>query len=168
MFTLLTSLVSFLSGGLPRVLDFFQDKSDKKHELALAQMQMERELALKKAGLEIEERIAHIQTEQIQINAEVTNNQTALQEKQALYQHDIAIGEGASQWVINARAATRSIITYGMFGMFCFVEVFGFFYAWRTGVAFDVALNNLWDDDAQIIFSSIVSFWFGSQAFAKK
>jgi hypothetical protein len=168
MFTLLTTVVSFLSGGLPRLLDFFQDKSDKKHELALAQMQTERELALKKAGLEVEERIAHIQTEQVQINADVSNNQTALQERQALYAHDIAIGQGASQWVVNLRAMVRPAITYGMFLMFAFVEIFGFVYAWKTGVAFDVALNNLWDDDTQTIWASIVSFWFGTQAFSKK
>jgi hypothetical protein len=44
MFTLLTTLVSFLAGGLPKLMDFFQDKSDKKHELELAKMQTEREM----------------------------------------------------------------------------------------------------------------------------
>ena len=41
MMTLITTLISFLSGGLPKLLDFFQDKQDKKHELALAQLQSE-------------------------------------------------------------------------------------------------------------------------------
>jgi hypothetical protein len=167
MLTLFSSLISFLMGGLPKILEFFQDKSDKKHELAMAAMQTERELTLKKAGLEAQERIEHIQTEQIQINAEVTNNQTAMQERQALYAHDIALGQGASTWVINMRAATRSVITYGMFLMFMFVEVFGFYYAWHTDVAFTVALDNLWDDETQIIWACIVSFWFGGQAFKK-
>ncbi len=31
--TLLSTLISFLMGGLPKFLDFFQDRSDKKHEL---------------------------------------------------------------------------------------------------------------------------------------
>ena len=168
MLTLLSTLISFLMGGLPKLLDFFQDRADKMHELALAQMQIQRELELRKAGFEAQERIEHIQTEQIQINAEVTNAQTAMQERQALYAHDIALGQGASTWVINVRAATRSVITYGMFVMFMFVEVFGFYYAWHTGVAFDVALNHLWDDDTQIIWSCIVSFWFGGQAFKSK
>ena len=167
MLTLFSSLISFLMGGLPKILEFFQDRADKKHELALAAMQTERELTLKKAGLEAQERIEHIQTEQIQINADVTNAQTAMQERQALYAHDIALGQGASVWVINMRAATRSVITYGMFAMFMFVEVFGFYYAWHTDVAFTVALDNLWDDDTQIIWACIVSFWFGGQAFKK-
>ncbi len=168
MLTLFSSLISFLMGGLPKILELFQDRADKKHELALAAMQTERELTLKKAGLEAQERIEHIQTEQIQINAEVTNNQTAMQERQALYAHDIALGQGASTWVTNMRAATRSVITYGMFIMFMFVEVFGFYYAWHTDVAFDVALNHLWDDETQIIWACIVSFWFGGQAFKSK
>jgi hypothetical protein len=167
MLTLFSSLISFLMGGLPKILEFFQDRADKKHEIALAAMQTERELTLKKAGLEAQERIEHIQTEQIQINAEVTNAQTAMQERQALYAHDIALGQGASTWVTNMRAATRSVITYGMFAMFMFVEIFGFYYAWHTNVEFTVALDSLWDDETQIIWACIVSFWFGGQAFKK-
>ena len=168
MLTLFSTLISFLMGGLPRILDFFQDRSDKKHELELAQMQIARELEMRKMGFEAQERVEHIHTEQLQIQADVTNAQTALQERQALYAHDIALGQGASTWVINMRAATRSVITYGMYAMFMFVEVFGFYYAWHTGVAFDVAMDQLWDDETQIIWACIVSFWFGGQAFKSK
>jgi len=168
MLTLFSTVISFLSGGLPSILNFFQDRSDKKHELELAQLQMQRELELKKAGLEIEERIAHIQTEQIQINADVANAQTAVQERQALYAHDIAIGQGASQWVINARAIVRPAITFGMFALLVFVDCFGFYYAWKTGVDFQIAMDQLWDDETQIIWASVVAFWFGTQAFSKK
>ena len=168
MMTLFSTLLSFLMGGLPKLFDFFQDRADKQHEIALAQMQTERELTLRKAGLEAQERIEHIQTEQIQINAEVTNAQTAMQERQALYAHDIAIGQGASQWVVNARAMVRPAITYGLFVLFAFVEIFGFWFAYHKEVPFDVALNLLWDNETQIIWASVVSFWFGTQAFGKK
>ena len=168
MLTLLSTLLSFLMGGLPKLLEFFQDRSDKAHELALAAMQTERELALKKAGLDAQERIEHIQTEQVQINADVTKAQTALQERQALYAHDIEISKGASQWVINARAMVRPAITYGLFVLFAFVEIFGFWFAYHKEVPFDVALDLLWDNETQIIWASVVSFWFGTQAFGKK
>ena len=59
MLTLLSTLISFLMGGLPKILDFFQDRADKLHELALAQMQITRELELRKAGFEAQERIEH-------------------------------------------------------------------------------------------------------------
>lgn len=42
MLTLLSTLLSFLMGGLPKLLEFFQDRADKAHELALAQMQITR------------------------------------------------------------------------------------------------------------------------------
>jgi hypothetical protein len=160
MFTLLTTLVSFLAGGLPKLMDYFQDKSDKAHELELVKMQTERELQMLKEGYVAQARVEEIRTEQIEI-------QSAEKEREALYAHDIAIGQGAAQWVINARAFTRSFITYGLFILFAFVEIFGFMYAWRTGVDFTVALDNLWDNETQIIWASVVSFWFGTQAFKK-
>lgn len=168
MITLLTTLLSFLAGGLPKLLDFFQDRSDKAHEIKLAQMQIERELELRKAGFEAQARVEEIRTDQLTINAEVSTQQIALQEKQALYAHDIAIGQGASRWVINARALVRPVITYGMFTLLCFINVFGAAYAWKIGTPFETVIANLWDNDTQIIWASIISFWFGSQAFSKK
>jgi hypothetical protein len=161
MLTLLSTLVSFLAGGLPKFLEFFQDRSDKAHELALAQMQTERELQMLERGYAAQARVEEIRTEQVAIQAQA-------QERQSLYAHDIEIGKGASQWVTNLRASVRPVITYGMFLMLCLVNFFGFVYAWKTGVAFDVALNLLWTEDDQLIFASIISFWFGSQSFQRK
>jgi hypothetical protein len=161
MITLFSTLISFLTGGLPKLLDFFQDKSDKKHELQLAQMQLDQQMRMQSAGFQAQERVEEIRTEQLQIEANV-------QERQALYAHDITIGQGASQWVINMRAIVRPAITFGLFGLLVFVDIFGFYYAIHTGVAFDAAMNILWDDETQIIWSSVVAFWFGTQAFAKK
>ena len=161
MITLLSTVVSFLAGGLPKILDFMQDRSDKKQELALAQLQMERELALAERGFAAQARIEEIRTDQVAM-------QTQVQEREALYNHDIQIAQGASQWVINLRSIVRPVITFGMFGMLVLVNVFGFFYAWKTGVPFDQAMQILWDEDAAIVFSSIIAFWFGTQAFNKK
>ena len=168
MLTLLSTLLSFLMGGLPKLLEFFQDRADKKHELALAQMQTERELTLKKAGLEAQEHIEAIHLDEVKVNADIAQTQFALQERQALYAHDIEISKGASQWVINARAMVRPVLTYGMFGLLVFVDVAGFLYAWHSATPFGECLDQLWDNDTQLIWASIVAFWFGSQAFEKK
>ena len=77
MITLLSTIVSFLMGGLPKLLDFFQDRADKKHELALAQMQIQRELEMRKAGFEAQERIEHIKSEQLEIETK-SSEKTAL------------------------------------------------------------------------------------------
>ena len=104
MFTLISTALSFLMGGLPKLLDFFQDKADKKHELELAAMQMERELKMMEAGYIAQARIEEIRTEQVQM-------ETQAQERTAMYNHDIEIGKGASQWIINLRASVRPVVT---------------------------------------------------------
>jgi hypothetical protein len=161
MFTLFTTIVSFLTAGVPKVLDFFQDKGDKKHELEMAQLQLTRELELQKAGFVQQAKIEEIKLDEIQ-------TQTASAEQQALYTHDIEIGKGASQWAVNARSLVRPIVTYIMLLLLVFIEVASFIYATNTGVPFMVAIDKLWDQDMKIVWASILSFWFGSRAFAKK
>ena len=48
MLSLLSTLGGLLISGLPKLLDYFQNKADQAHELELARMQSERELALAK------------------------------------------------------------------------------------------------------------------------
>jgi hypothetical protein len=167
MMTLFTTVVSFLMGGVPKILDFLQDRSDKKHEIELAQMQIAQQLELQKAGYQSQEKIEAIHLDELKVDADVKSQEFALKEHEALLAHDTASAIGASQWVINARAMVRPAITYGMFLLLAFVDIFGFYYAIHTGVAFDQALNLLWDDDSQQIFASIVAFYFGGQAFKK-
>ena len=160
MLTLISSLLSFFSGGLPNILNFFQDRSDKKHEIDMAKLQTERELQMAERGYIAQAKVEEIKLEQTQVEAQA-------QERNALYQHDIEISKGASTWVINVRSLVRPVITYGLFGLLVFVEIFGFYYAIHTGEDFQVAMNLLWDDVTQIIWASVVSFWFGTQAFKK-
>lgn len=161
MITLVSTLLSFLAGGLPQLLAFFRDRSDKAHELQILKLQNERELELRKAGLASQERIEEIHTDQISIQA----HQSSIAE---MYKHDVEIGKGASRWIINLRASVRPVITYGMFLLLCFVNAWGAYYAVQTGVEFHDALMMLWNEDTQIIWSSIIAFWFGSQAFSKR
>lgn len=167
MMTLISTVVSFLMGGIPKILDFMQDRSDKKHEIQLATMQMTQQLQMQQQGFVAQQKTAEIEFEGLKVDAEIKQGQQALDEHLALLAHDTASAVGASQWVVNARAMVRPAITYGMFLLLAFVDIFGFYYAIHTGVAFDQALNLLWDDDSQQIFASIVAFYFGGQAFKK-
>jgi len=161
MMTLLSTLTSFLAGGLPKLLQLFQDRQDKKHELALMAAQKEKELALLERGYLAQAKVEEIKLEQVALT-------TAAEERQSLYQHDAEIGKGASQWVVNLRASVRPVITYGMFCLLLFVDIAGFIYAWNTAVPFEKTLEYLWNEDTQIIWASVIAFWFGSQAFSKK
>jgi hypothetical protein len=161
MMTLVSTLLGFASGGLPKVLDFVQDRGDKKHELALMAAQRERELALAKEGFIAQARVEEIKTEQIAM-------QTQTQERLGMYKHDMKIGEGASTWVINLRASVRPVVTYLFVGLLIVVDVAGIWYAYSTGVAFAEAMDMVFSDDEMSILAAIIAFWFGSQAFAKK
>lgn len=171
MITLLSTLISFLAGGLPKLLDFFQDKSDKKQELALAQIQVAHELEMKKQGYEAQARVEDIHTQQIEMQTAAATQQTLIQaqqaEMQAVYDHDKSLNEGTSQWVKNLRALVRPIITFGFFGLLVFVDVGLFVYGWNRGEDFDNLANMLWDDETQALFASIIAFHFGGRAFGK-
>jgi len=161
MMTLISTLLGFASGGLPKVLDFVQDRGDKKHELALMAANREREIALAKEGFIAQAAVEEIKTEQIAM-------QTQAQEKLAMWKHDMKIGEGASTWVINLRASVRPIVTYIFVMLLVVVDVAGIWYAYSTGVAFADAMNMVFSDDEMSILAAIIAFWFGSQAFSKK
>jgi hypothetical protein len=161
MFTLISTALSFLMGGLPKLLDFFQDKSDKKHELELAAMQMERELKMMEAGYIAQARIEEIRTEQVQM-------ETQAQERTAMYNHDIEIGKGASQWIINLRASVRPVVTYLFVFLLIIVDVASIWWAWSSGAAFAEAIPMVFDADEMQILASIIAFWFGTKAFSKK
>ena len=168
MLSLVSSLLGFASGGLPKVLDFFQDRTDKKHELALMAAQQEREIALAKEGFIAQAKVEEIRTAQVALQTEQIAMQTQAQEKIAMYKHDMKIGDGASTWVINLRASVRPIVTYLFVGLLITVDVAGIWYAYSTGVAFADAMNMVFSDDEMSILAAIIAFWFGSQAFSKR
>jgi hypothetical protein len=148
-------------GGLPKLMDFFQDKSDKAHEMEMARMQTERELQMMERGFVAQARIEEIRTEQVQM-------ETQAQERSAMYAHDIAIGQGASQWVTNLRASVRPMVTYLFVFLLIVVDIASIWWAWSTGAAFAEAIPMVFDADEMQILASIIAFWFGTQAFAKK
>jgi hypothetical protein len=158
---MISTFLSFMAGGLPKILQIFQDRQDKKHELALVAAQKERELALAERGFIAQARVEEIKLEQIQ-------TQTALEERQSLYEHDMKIGEGASQWMINLRASVRPVVTYIFVLELVAINIAGVWYAYSTGVPFAAAMAEVFSDDEMLILSSIIAFWFGTQAFGKK
>ena len=78
--------------------------------------------------------------------------------------------EGASQWIINLRASVRPVVTYIIVFLLVFVDVGGFLWAvfGSTGIDFPTALNAVFSETEEAILTSIIGFWFGSQAFSKK
>jgi len=171
MLTLFSTLISFLMGGLPKILDFFQDRSDKKHELELAQMQIARELEMRKMGFEAQERVENIHTQQLEIETKSAEKQSLVAaqqaEMQAIYAHDTSLNEGTSQWMKNLRASVRPVITYGFFFLLVGIDCALIWHGFTNNVSFADMAAQLWDDDTQALFASIIAFHFGGRAFGK-
>ena len=167
MLSLISTLGGLLISGLPKVLDFFQDKSDKAHELKLAQMQTEREMAMLAAGYAAQAKIEEIRTDQISMQTEADMTKAALE-------HDAKVMERASTWVVNYVGTVRPTITY------IFVLELVCINAWISWNLFKIpglinSVNDL-NKVSELIFSSdemamlggIIGFWFGSRNWGKK
>jgi len=167
MLSLLSTLGGLLISGLPNVLGFFQDKSDKAHELELAKMQTERELQMMERGFIAQAKMEEIRTDQIEM-------QSAAQMQNAALDHDKKVMERASTWVVNYVGTVRPTVTY------IFVAELVAINFWLCYQLFKIPnLINGVDDLAtigELIFSSdemamlggIIGFWFGSRNWDKK
>ena len=171
MLTLLSTLISFLMGGLPKILDFFQDRADKKHEMELAQLQIQRELEMRKLGFEAQERVENIHTQQLEMETKSNEKMSVIAaqqaEMQAIYAHDTALNEGTSQWMKNLRASVRPVITHGFFFLLVGIDAALVWHGFTHDVSFKDMAEQLWDNDTQALFASIIAFHFGGRAFGK-
>lgn len=171
MLTIVSTLVSFLMGGLPKIFDFLQDRSDKKHELQLAQIQTEREMQLLAAGYAAQQRIEEIKLDEIKTQTEADNKQILIGAQQAemsaIYAHDTSLNEGTSQWMKDLRASVRPVITYGFFFLLVAIDATLAYKGMSNGVEFNVLADQLWDNETQALFASIIAFHFGGRAFGK-
>jgi hypothetical protein len=167
MLSLISTLGGLLISGLPRVLDFFQDKNDKKQELELVRIQTERELALAERGFIAQQKIEEIRTDQVAMQSEAQMTVAALD-------HDKKVLDKASKWVANYVGTVRPTVTY------LFVLELIAINAWLAWNIFTMpgliaSVGDL-EKVAELIFSSdemamlggIIGFWFGSRGWAKK
>ena len=129
----------------------------------MAQLQIDRELAMAEKGFASQEKIEAIKLEEIQ-------TQSQADEMVALYANDSKISEDdkAAPWIHTARAAVRPVISLGLFALFVVIEIASFIYGWNKGMDAGALIDIIWDDQTQQIWSAIIMFHFGSRAFAKK
>jgi hypothetical protein len=171
MLTIFSTLVSFLMGGLPKILDFFQDKADKGHELKLAQMQTERELQMAAAGYVAQQQIEAIKLDEIRTQTASDEKVSLIDaqkaEMNAIYAHDMSLNEGTSKWMKDLRASVRPVITYGFFFLLVGIDGVLAYKGLTSGVDFVQLADQLWDNETQALFASIIAFHFGGRAFGK-
>ena len=167
MLSLFSTLGGLLISGLPKLLEYFQNKADQAHELNLARIQTEKELQMIAQGYAAQQKIEEIRTDQIamQTDAEMTV---------AAYDHDKAVLERAAGWVSSYVGTVRPTITYIFVIELCLINAWIAYYVYNNP---QLVLNM---DDlirlADVIFSSdemamlgaIIGYWFGSRGWSKK
>ena len=146
MLSLVGSLLGFGTSFLPKVMDYFQDLSDKKHELQVMEVQIrqQKELAVQKL--------------------EAVNVEADIREIESLHKSMQPTGV---RWIDGLRGSVRPIITYCFFGLFVFVEVAAYLSLTAAGVSGLDAVNAVWDEDTKALFAAVISFWFGGRAIAR-
>jgi hypothetical protein len=167
MLSLLSTLGGLLISGLPKVLEFFQDKADKKHEMELARVQTERELALAREGFIAQQKVEEIRSDQIAVQSEAQMQQAALA-------HDAKILDKSSKWVVNYVGTVRPTVTYILILELVAINM------WIMWHIFSLpgVINNIDDvlkfadvvfsEDEMAMLGGIVGYWFGSRGWAKK
>ena len=113
MLSLLGSLLGFGSSFLPKVMDFFQDKQDKKHELAVMGMQIKQQK---------EVAVQHL---------EVVNVEADIREVEAIQK---SVKNTDVKWIDGLRGSVRPVITYSFFSLFIFVEVSAYLTLTASGI----------------------------------
>jgi hypothetical protein len=167
MLSLFSTLGGLLISGLPKLLEYFQNKADQKHELALAGVQTERELALAAAGFAAQAHVEEIRTEQVAMQTEAQMTEAALA-------HDARVLEKASTWVSNYVGTVRPTVTYIFVLELVAINAFMAWYLWShpgliTSIDDVIRYADLiFSADEMAMLGGIIGFWFGSRQWSKK
>jgi hypothetical protein len=167
MISLFSTLGGLLLSGLPKLLEFFQNKADQAHELRLASLQNERELALAAQGYIAQQRVEEIRTEQVAMETDARMTEAALA-------HDEQVLKKASKWVANYVGTVRPTVTYIFVVELVAINAFLCYYLFTNpGLITDIDdvlmyVNIIFSDDEMAMLGAIIGFWFGSRNWGKK
>jgi hypothetical protein len=167
MLSLFSTLGGLLISGLPKLLDFFQNKADQKHELALANIQVQMQLQMMAQGFAAQERMEEIRTDQVAMQSEAQMTEAALK-------HDEKVLEKASQWVANYVGTVRPTVTYIFVFELCAINAWIAYYIYsRPSLVMSmddlIRLSDIiFSTDEMAMLGGIIGFWFGSRGWSKK
>jgi hypothetical protein len=167
MLSLFSTLGGLLISGLPKLLEYFQNKADQKHELALARVQTEKELQLAAAGFAAQAKVEEIRTDQVSMQSEAQMTEAALK-------HDEKVLEKASQWVANYVGTVRPTVTYIFVFELVAINAWIAYYIYsRPSLVMSMddlirVSDIIFSTDEMAMLGGIIGFWFGSRGWNKK
>jgi hypothetical protein len=167
MLSLISTLGGLLISGLPKLLEYFQNKADQKHELALARVQTERELQMAAAGFAAQLKIEEVRTEQVAMETDARMTEAALA-------HDAKVLEKAATWVSSYVGTVRPTVTYIFVVELVAINAFMAWYLYHhPGLIQNIDdvikySDLIFSSDEMAMLGGIIGFWFGSRNWAKK
>jgi hypothetical protein len=174
MLSLISTLGGLLISGLPKLLEFFQNKQDQAHELRLAQVQTERELQMAAAGFAAQARVEEIRTEQVAMQTQAQMAQAEAEMVQGAQDHDKAVLAKASTWVANYVGTVRPTVTYIFVAELVCINAFLCYYLWQNPgliTSMDDVMRYvdiIFSPDEMAMLGGILGYWFGSRGWSKK
>lgn len=144
MITLFGALVGFLGSIAPDIMKLFRDHQDRRHEMAILQLQLE------------QQRQGHTH------RLEEINAQADISEAKALYR----TWQSGVKWVDALNGTVRPVLAYAFFLLYGAVKIMQFSMVDLTS-PLPWQLSVLWGPEDQAIFAGIISFYFGQRAMHK-
>lgn len=148
MLTIIGSILGLFGSLLPEILKFFNLKEDHKHEIEMAKLQME-----------AQEKLHQEKLEEINVTADVA-------ESEALYK---AAEQKITGWkVVDGlvslySSSVRPSLTYGFFIFYVLVKYAQYNVFVASNYTNWQIVYSLWSSEDMAIFSTIISFWYGSR-----
>ena len=147
---LFSSALGFGSSFLPSLLKFAENRQKAKLEIQM--METKAKFAKELSSLKLKE----------------AEQQAMAQQAQSIYAHDETIQKANhSKFVASLSASVRPVITYIMFALFCLVVVSQVVVAIQEGEETLKAIRDSFTEEAYMILSSTVSFYFGGRMVRK-
>jgi len=147
------TLLGGVFGGLlrlaPEVFKLFDKKSERAHELAMLNAEME--FARMKGEIAMR-----------QVDAAITVEEMGAIGK--AFQEQSKTAQAAGKFVAAISALVRPTITYAFVGAYFAVKVASYLIALDQGGAWKEVLVSLWNQDDAAILFMIISFWFVGRA----
>jgi uncharacterized membrane protein YraQ (UPF0718 family) len=167
MLSLLSTIGGLLVSGLPKLLEFFQNKADQSHEIALARLQNEMQMQMMAAGFAAQAKIEEIRTDQIAL-------QTDAQMTEAALKHDEKVLDRASKWVANYVGTVRPTITYLFVAELIAINAAITYYVFQhPGLVNSVedlvnVTSIIFSDDEMAMLGGIIGYWMGTRSWGRK
>ena len=148
MLSLLGAVLGFGTSVLPSVIDLFQQKQKDTQELKMLE-----------AKGKYASQLSSLKLDELSAKADIA-------ETEGIYA-SMRAANAKSGFAAALSGSVRPMITYLFVGFYLFVKITSFLYALRNGVDFQLAVENIYTQQDNLLFTSVISFWFGSRQFAK-